>query len=345
MKSIIKNFTTKEVSPIATLRTILLFGRNVSTYKFALADSLLKSPASSQLTYTDLRENFIKSLYQHYIKNPHQYQSGSNTITNAFDQFSVDNDWDKVIPIAEKNIYNNVFDAFHNVGGSTIQNKLTLFEHDKRNKQLILTDNMHQLLECKDAVKQLSKENQSRWAVVEEAWKNKLSPNFLIYDQDKNIYSVSEGQKRVNLRSAVNVLISYQHGRCFYCNKHMNVNAKSNEHDFPDVDHVIPFSAFNKGILSTNYNSNGIWNLVVACKDCNRGSNGKFHTPPDKLYFEKLIDRNILFTQEHKHSLKNTILMSLGATNHMQIRQKMSNFKTYLNLVTGWKPKYTFTDE
>ena len=156
----------------------------------------------------------------------------------------------------------------------------------------------------------------------EEAWKNKLSPNLLVYDNDKNIYSVVQGQKRVNLRSAVDVLIPYQHARCFYCNKKLNVNAKSNENDFPDVDHVIPFSAFNNQIFTDKINSNVIWNLVIACQECNRGNKGKFNSPPDKYYFEKLINRNILFTQEHKHSLKNTILISLGASNHQQVRQK-----------------------
>tara|TARA_B110000879_G_C10921088_1_gene412138 strand:- start:476 stop:727 length:252 start_codon:yes stop_codon:yes gene_type:complete len=78
---------------------------------------------------------------------------------------------------------------------------------------------------------------------------------------------------------------------------------------------------------------------VIACQECNRGNNGKFNTPPDKYYFEKLINRNILFTQEHKHSLKNTILMSLGASNHQQVRQKMSIFQSYINLINGWKPQ------
>jgi len=339
MKPIIKDYVEEEISPFSTLRTILLFGRNVSTYKFALADTLLQSPANSSLSYKDLRDSFLKSLYKHYIINPNQYQAGSNSITRAFDQFSLDNDWDKVVPIAEKNIYNNVFDAFHNVGGSSIKKEHILFEHDQDNRQIILTDKLHQIIETSDIAIQLTKENQSRWAVVEEAWKNKLSPNLLVYDNDKNIYSVVQGQKRVNLRSAVDVLIPYQHGRCFYCNKKLNVNAKSSENDFPDVDHVIPFSAFNNQIFTDKINSNVIWNLVIACQECNRGNNGKFNTPPDKYYFEKLINRNILFTQEHKHSLKNTILMSLGASNHQQVRQKMSIFQSYINLINGWKPR------
>ena len=88
---------------------------------------------------------------------------------------------------------------------------------------------MHQIIESSDIANQLTKENQSRWAVVEEAWKNKLSPNLLVYDNDKNIYSVVQGQKRVNLRSAVDVLIPYQHARCFYCNKKLNVNLNNDE--------------------------------------------------------------------------------------------------------------------
>lgn len=340
MKPIIKEFIERETSPVSTLRTILLFGRNVSTYKFALADTLLKAKANSILSYQDLRDSFLNSLYEHYIKNPHQYQAGSNAITKAFDQFAVDKDWEKVIPIAEKNIYNNVFDAFHNVGGSSIKSDFILFEHDRANKQIILTDKIHQLIESSDIAAQLVKENQSRWVIVEEAWKNKLSPNMLVYDNDENIYSIVKGQKRVNLRSAVNILLPYQHARCFYCNKQLNVNAKSDQNDFPDVDHVIPFSAFNNKIFSDKINSNVMWNLVIACKECNRGNNGKFNSPPDKHYFDKLINRNILFTQEHKHSLKSTILMSLGASNYNEVKRKMQKFQGYIDLITGWKPKY-----
>jgi len=76
MKPIIKNYVEEEISSFSTLRTILLFGRNVSTYKFALADTLLKSPAKSTLSYKDLRDSFLKSLYKHYIINPNQYQGG-----------------------------------------------------------------------------------------------------------------------------------------------------------------------------------------------------------------------------------------------------------------------------
>ena len=347
MKPIIKKFAEKEISPEATMRTILLFGRNVSTYKFALADVLLKSGSTKSLIkYQDLRDEFIRELYNHYVLNPFQYQGGSNSITKAFDQYTTSKDWNLLTSVAERNIYNNVFDAFHNVGGSSIKDKYTLFEHDPKNKQIILTDNLMQLLGNTNYTSQLIKENQSRWNIVEEAWKNNLSPNLLVYDKNESsVFSINEGQERVNLRSAVDVLLPYQLGRCFYCNKKVDVNTSNDDNKFPDVDHVIPFSAFNRQLDLMNINSNGLWNLVVSCKECNRGADGKFDSPPDKSFYYNLIERNVLFTQEHRHSLKNTILLSLGVSTSEQVESKMYSFYTYFEILNGWKPKSIYSYE
>ena len=86
MKKIIHDYIHQDISPASTLRTIVLFGKNTSTYKFALTDTLLKQSATSTLSYEDLRTGFLTELYKHYIHNPHQYQSGANSITNAFQE-------------------------------------------------------------------------------------------------------------------------------------------------------------------------------------------------------------------------------------------------------------------
>lgn len=341
MKRTIKDFYQNAFSPSSTLRTILLFGRNVSTYKFALVDALLQSDPQSYLSYADIRDGFLKSLYQHYLKNPNQYQTGPNSLTRAFDQYSNDQDWENLIKVAMQNIYNNVFDAFHNVGGSSIKLEYALFEHDKKSKQLVLSENIHRILDNKSLTAQLLKENQSRWAIVEEAWKNKLSPNLLVFDADKNIYSISPGHERVNLRSAVDVLLPYQHSRCFYCNKVMDPQANHSDYDFPDVEHTIPHSAFNRIEVFDEINPGGIWNLVVACHECNRGKYGKFNSPPHTRFFDKLISRNMLFTQEHRHSMKNTILLSMGARDYKEVKRKMAMFRPYIDLTVGWEPKTT----
>ena len=86
MKPIINEFDKSDISDLAALRTIILFGRNVSTYKFALCSALLKENTVSELRYTDIRDNFLKELITHYNRNSSQYQAGGNQLTNASDQ-------------------------------------------------------------------------------------------------------------------------------------------------------------------------------------------------------------------------------------------------------------------
>ena len=337
MKPIIQDFNTSENSVNSTLRTIILFGRNVSTYKFALASSLLKLKPKNFITYEELRDEFLNSLLTHYKKNRNQYQAGENSLTRAFDKYILDDNWNDLLISAEKNIYNNVFDAFHNVGGGSIKKEHLLFEHLAHEKKLVLTDNINELLEQQNNIEELTKENESRWMIVEEAWKNNLSPNFLVYNQSTNEFISVSSTDRINLRSAVSVLLPYQHGCCFYCRKKINAYANSEDSDFPDVDHFIAHSYFKRPEL-IHINPDGIWNLVIACKECNRGIGGKFERLPDLCYQSEIINRNVLFTEEHRHSLKNSILLSLNAQNQKEVQRRMYSLFDQFNMIEGWKP-------
>lgn len=337
MKPIIQEFYSSDKSVVSTIRTIVLFGRNVSTYKFALARTLLNLKPQNFIAYEDLRDEFLKSLLSHYQKNPHQYQGGENSLTKAFDQYKIDCNWNDLLKIAERNIYNNVFDAFHNVGGSKIKKEHILFEHLPNEKKLILTDNINAILEKPDLIEVLLSENESRWMIVEEAWKNNLSPNILVYDQTNREFISLSSNERTNLRSAVSVLLPYQQGCCFYCNKKINISANSDETDFPDVDHFIAHSYFKRPNLN-HINPDGIWNLVIACKECNRGNGGKFESLPSSNYQKKIVNRNVLFTEEHRHSLKNSILLSLDAKNHSEVELKMYAIFNNFIMIEGWKP-------
>ena len=235
--------------------------------------------------------------------------------------------------------YNNVFDAFHNVGGSSIKKQHILFENDSRSKKIIITDNLNKILEDSNLTTQITIENESRWKIVEEAWKNKLSPNNLVYNAiDENFYSVTHND-RVNLRKAVDVLIPYQHGKCFYCNRKLNRKASSQDDNFPDVDHFIPHTYLTN---NSKINPDGVWNLVISCKKCNRGEGGKFESPPSNYYQLLLIKRNVLFTQEHRHSLKNSIKYSLNAETPKDVEKKMKLIFFNFHTISGWKPKIIF---
>ena len=143
---------------------------------------------------------------------------------------------------------------------------------------------------------------------------------------------------RVNLRSAVDVILPYQKGKCFYCLNKVNRNAEKEEDDFPDVDHFFPLSMLDM-VSARKINANGVWNLVVACKKCNRGKSGKFDRPADKIFFDKLLTRNLYYYQEHNHSLKNSILINLNARNNKDIEKEMNFIYNQFRSIEGWKPK------
>ena len=59
MKQLIHEFYAEEKDPLTTFRTILLFGKNVSTYKFALCSALLKLKPQNQIRFSDLSDDFL----------------------------------------------------------------------------------------------------------------------------------------------------------------------------------------------------------------------------------------------------------------------------------------------
>ena len=77
-----------------------------------------------------------------------------------------------------------------------------------------------------------------------------------------------------------------------------------------DIDHVFPHVLARLGLLS---NIDGIWNLVLACPQCNRGPNGKFDYTPAALYIERLHRRNEYLISSH-HPLRETLMMQTGTT-------------------------------
>jgi 5-methylcytosine-specific restriction endonuclease McrA len=344
MKKLIHEFYAEKNDPINTFRTILLFGKNVSTYKFALCSALLSQNAKSEIRYSDLTNSFLNELYRHYEVAPQQWTGGANIVTNSFDKYKEDGNWDELVKVAEANVYKYVFDAFHNIGGSSVNDNHLLFEHNKKDKKLVFTDSLNSILDNYTLKEIILKENESRWLVVEEAWKNGLSPNLLEYNSsDNNLYSfnIIKGSERSNLRSAVNVLLPYQKGNCFYCNKSININASKEQHDFPDVDHFWPFSFLTVHNIYP-LDANGIWNLVIACKECNRGTDGKFNSPASKEFYKKLLNRNLLFAEEHRHSLKNSILLSMHARDNIEIKLRMQDLYKKFDHIKSWKPRFIY---
>ncbi|MGF1790962.1 hypothetical protein L4D21_10160 [Photobacterium profundum] len=345
-KSEIKTFLDKDDSTLNTFRTLTLFGKNAATYKFALCHALLKqSGQSSEVRYEDVQENFLRELVRHYENNPHQFARRENALTRQIDQYLASDksasEWSQLSIAASKNIFNDVFRAYQNVGSGTLADSHLLFEDQRSLKKITMTDRLLGILENDQAKQVIEVENQARWHIVEEAWRSGLAANMLSYNQEDGLFYSEYDNQRIGLRSAVDTLLPYQNGRCFYCNRKVSKFVLSHCDDFADVDHFFPISMVSR-LGEGVPNPNGVWNLVIACKRCNRGKDGKFDAPPAHEFYESLLTRNVLFFEEHKHSLKNAISLSLNAKTKQAIMTRMHNVYHYFKPLAGWRPAVNF---
>jgi 5-methylcytosine-specific restriction endonuclease McrA len=113
---------------------------------------------------------------------------------------------------------------------------------------------------------------------------------------------------RIDVTSSRDALNGYQKGKCFYCFRDISIVTGSDS--LTDVDHFLPHTLLTRA--DTAENLNGIWNLVLACRECNRGENGKSARVPCLKYLERLHKRNNFLIDSH-HPLKET-LIELSAT-------------------------------
>ena len=318
-------------------RAIMLFGKNTASYKFALMDSLVKLKPTNSVSYDDIRDNFVSVFLEHYRDCPNQFTRGSTKFTEACDKHLAGIlTWDELISVAERNIYNNVFDAFHHLGGGSISREHILFEHHPKERRLVLTGALNEIQSSPELRDSIISENAARWRVVEEAWRNSISPS-MILDPENGLFYTIVNRERINLRSAVKTLEPYQKGLCFYCGIKLRSEGGAEFRDYPDVDHCIPLSLFK--VVPFAYNPNGVWNLVLACRDCNRGPDGKFDKVPARIFFEALTKRNLYFAEEHKHSMRFSVLSSLGINSTAQILPAMQKLYKLFDSFEKWKPR------
>lgn len=58
-------------------------------------------------------------------------------------------------------------------------------------------------------------------------------------------------------------------------------------------------------------NFDGVWNLVLSCSSCNRGSRGKFDRIPSGRLVQRLHNRNEYLIGSH-HPLRETLMKQTG---------------------------------
>lgn len=222
-------------------RSIVLFGVNTACYKFSLAQSLLKlsEENKSEITLHELADKYSENICRHIAQYPRQSTSNSSAFLAAC-QLYIQNQIPKeeLIFITEKKGFNWVLDCFHNVNGSVLP---ISFFTKSTSKSIVLTDELYRLQESLQAPDLLI-ESESRWNLVENAWKQKDNPEYayISYDDKSKHLFTAKALERIDITPARGALNGYQKGKCFYCYADINVTNDSN--NSCDVDHFIPFS-------------------------------------------------------------------------------------------------------
>ncbi|MFC7514087.1 hypothetical protein ACFQUU_03615 [Herbaspirillum sp. GCM10030257] len=332
-----EEFYSRDPSPEDYWRGIILFGRNVASYKFALAKALLDlKPESGQLLkMTDLAPTFSQHLTEHLKAADKQTTSRSSRFLDACRRFNHGEiDHQTLIEETVRHGFNNVIDAFHVVGDGEIPKRFYIDER-ATNGGIRVTDEFSALQDSFQH-QNLVEEVESRWRLVETAWELKVSTSLMYIDYDetsKSLFSLDSGRRRMSVTSSRGALNGYQKGKCFYCNGDIIVDEKDAD---AEVDHFFPHLLKQSGFGQV---IDGVWNLVLSCVDCNRGIGGKFARVPSLRLLARLFKRNEYLISSH-HPLRETLLQQTGMTESAR-KTYLNNFhqRAHSTLLHLWEPE------
>jgi 5-methylcytosine-specific restriction endonuclease McrA len=315
-------------------RSVILFGQNVASYKFALGQSLLElaDRDRDQVPLEDLAVPFARHLCEHLKAVDKQSTSAQSRFLQARRAFNRGElSETHLIEQTVRLGFINVIDAFHVVNRGEIPIRFFVDERRGSTRGIRLTDELRQVHQDFQ-YRNLPFEVEARWRLVETAWELNLPRHALAvtYEPDGELLVVPGGNvRRRPITGARDALNGYQKGICFYCWRPIDVLRA-------DVDHFLPHTLATSQIVP---NIDGVWNLVLACKDCNRGPRGKFAQVPEGPYLELLHKRNEYLIGSH-HPLRETLILQTGAAEADRSAFLREAWKEAVNLLIHlWRPE------
>ena len=320
-------------------RAVVLYGRNVASYKFALAESLftVASEGKDFVTLEELAIPFSDALCRHLELQDKQTTARSSRFLDTLRGFNRGE-----ISSEEKNNatvqlgFVNVIDAFHVVGPGEVPVRFYQDERSSSNPGIKLTDELFKMtseVESDD----LLKENESRWRLVETAWGYNIPQRLITVEYDEKLesfFTTDNHERRQSVTNAGPALNGYQRGKCFYCNRQIHIETWTLREERAEVDHFFPHVLQRKGDIDVDLDQ--AWNLVLACNKCN-GSSEKRDLCPDISYVEDLYKRNEHLIRSH-HPLRESIIARTGKREpeRRKFLQTCYNMAK-LSLVHSWK--------
>ena len=179
-------FQVNDPSLESQWRSLILFGANSATYKFAFAKSLLEliEKETTSISLKELAKPFSKNITEHLRQSDKQGTSCSSKFLNfCRDYNSGIIDESQLLLQTEKLGFVNVVDAFQNINGGQIPKLFYEKDYSKGNKRIVITD---ELLKLKESFhfQNFGNETEARWKLVETAWNLKINPNLLLRNSD-----------------------------------------------------------------------------------------------------------------------------------------------------------------
>lgn len=320
-------------------RSIVLFGRNVASYKFALAKSLLEiaSHECEVVPLEDLAVPFARHICEHLALVDRQGTFARSRFLDACRYFNAGAITEHELRDAATLLgFVNVIDAFHVVGSGEVS---TRFFVDERATSggIRLTDEMLRLAALPEAA-DLHGETEARWRLVEEAWSARAEGQqvTVLYDAPRELLVPALTGRRRSITEVRPALNGYQKGHCFYCFAPISFTAPTPQ-AAADVDHFFPHVLMSRGL---GVDLDLPWNLVLACVACNRGPAGKFSALPAARYVQRLHTRNEYLIGSH-HPLRESLIVTTGATPAARWRflnAVLSDAQPISDTASGWEP-------
>lgn len=330
-------FADPAESPREHWRSIVLFGRNVASYKFALAKSLLEVASTGQdlIPLEDLAVPFSGHVCEHLARVDRQGTFATSRFLDACRFFNAGTiTTDELRETAALIGFSNVIDAFHRVGAGDVATRFYLDER-KTSGGIRLTDDLFELA-ASVQVEDLLGEAEARWRLVESAWDAQAEGRqaTVLYDAPRELLVPALQGKRRSITEVRPALNGYQKGHCFYCFRPISFTTPDPAQSV-DVDHFFPHTLMARG-LSVDVDMP--WNLVLACAACNRGPAGKFAALPHHRYLDRLRHRNEFLITSH-HPLRDTLIETMGSspTTRWQFLIAVESDAAQLARTAGWR--------
>lgn len=319
-------------------RSIVLFGRNVATYKFALAQALiqLSDRQSDIITLAELADPYAKALCEHLADCDTQSTSRSSRYLDDLRRFNrQEATWEQTVDATVRLGFENVIDAFHVLPGGEVGPRFFIDER-RESGGIRLTDEVFELSQSPQ-FQNFGDEVQSRWRLVEQSWDLKMPVRALgvEYDPTDSSLFTLETDRRVSLTGCRGALNGYQKGKCFY--SFADISIDPSDPNLADIDHFFPHVLKTAGL---GCRVDQVWNLVLSSQGCNRGAGGKFACVPSLRLLERLHRRNEYLISSH-HPLRETLMRQTGKTeskrqDFLQGVYDMAKKK----LVHSWEPAF-----